>query len=110
MSHSSIDPFPPTEPAVPPPAEPVPPVEEPEPDRLPDETPDPNPDENDAPPIYSADELKTVYGLSRHDAERKIKRFGPDKSTLDLILGSRRRTQSHRRQDIDRNLRQVTFG
>lgn len=110
MTKLSIEPFPNPAHPVPPPGEPVPPIVEPEPDRLPDEAPDPNPDENDEPAKYSVDDIVRIYGLSRQDAIRKIRRFGPDKVELDLILGSRHRTQGHRREDIERNPDEIAFG
>jgi len=106
----SIEPFPNPAPSVPPPAEPVPPIVEPEPDRLPDEALDPNPDENDEPTKFSVDDIVRIYGLSRQDAIRKIRRFGPVKAELDLMLGSRHRTQGHRREEIGRNADQIAFG
>ena len=64
----------------------------------------------EAPREIDASYLVKTYCVSRHQARRLMRKYGCEKSEMDLLLGARGRTRQHRRQDIRRTIRQVTFG
>lgn len=54
--------------------------------------------------------LVKTYCVSRQQARRLIKKFGSEKSEMDLLLGAKGRTRQHRKQDVKRTIAQVSFG
>ena len=54
--------------------------------------------------------LVKKYCVSRHQAQRLLRRYGSNKAGIDLLLGARGRTRRHRAQDIDRTASQVSNG
>ena len=59
---------------------------------------------------YDVVSLRRQYGVSRHEAQRLIERFGSSKAELDLLLAGRGRTAAHRRREVGTPERDAAFG
>jgi hypothetical protein len=59
---------------------------------------------------YTPEELAFRYKISVQQAQRYIRRFGSSRMEIDMLLAAKERTPHHRDEEMERTLREVTFG